>query len=974
MKNTLIALALVTATFVSSCGDSNETAAEKKDYISVENDPMETRIYTLENGMKVYISVNREKPRIQTNIAVRAGSKNDPSDATGLAHYLEHMLFKGSSQIGTMDWEKEAPLLKKISDLYEEHRNTTDPEKRKRIYAQIDSVSYEASKFAIPNEYDKMISSLGAKGTNAFTSYEQTVYVNDIPSNEFEKWLMLESARFKELTLRLFHTELETVYEEFNRGQDNDYRKVYAAVDSLLFLNHEYGTQTTIGTGEHLKNPSMEKIHEYFSTYYVPNNMAIILAGDLDPDAAFEKIKKYFGNYETKAVPEYSFQPEEPISAPREKTVYGPRSESVTIGFRAGGTDSGDEPLYASLVSEILTNGQVGLIDLNLMQKQKVLSAYAYYSELKDYGKLVLSAEPKDGQTLEEARDLLLAELEKFKKGEFEDWMLEASVNNYRLQQKKYLESNNFRAYMMRDAFITGKDWSEVVNTDKKLAAITKDQLVDYANKNFNNNYVIVYKRTGEDKSLHKVEKPKITPVQINREVQSPFAVQFDTLESERLNPLFVDYKSALDIVELSNGLKLTYSKNENNDLFYLYYLLDMGGNHDPKLQMALKYLPFLGTDKYSVEDIKKEFFKMGIEYDVFASSDQVYVYCSGLEESFEKGVELFEHLLANAQPNEEALAEMINDELKERQNKKLEKFYIHQYGMGNYAKYGEENYFNDVMSTDELKAITAQELVDRIKSLTNYKHEIFYYGSREKGALTESLPGLHNVEAELMDYPTETTYAAVKNDKNRVYFVDYDMVQTEILLVSEDGMFDKSVWPYARIFNEYFGAGLSSIMFQEIRESKGLAYTAYSYYAIAGRSDFPSFVQAYVGTQRDKLQDAMKVLLELMNDMPEANDQFEDAKLAALKKIESERIVNREVFWNYRSLKKRGIDYDIRKEHYETIKNMSMDDLKKFFEDKIANRKYTFCVIGKKSDIDFNVLAELGEVKELSLEEVFGY
>jgi len=389
---------------------------------------------------------------------------------------------------------------------------------------------------------------------------------------------------------------------------------------------------------------------------------------------------------------------------------------------------------------------------------------------------------------------------------------------------------------------------------------------------------------------------------------------------------------------------------------------------------MALKYLPFLGTDKYSVEDIKKEFFKMGIEYDVYASSDQVYVYCNGLEESFEKGVELFEHLLANAQPNEDALAEMINDELKERQNKKLEKFYIHQYGLGNYAKYGEKNYFNDVMSTEELKATTAQELVDRIKSLTNYKHEIYYYGAREKAPLAESLPKLHNVDGDLMDYPNETTYAAVKNDKNRVYFVDYDMVQTEILLVSEDGTFDKSVWPYARIFNEYFGSGLSSIMFQEIRESKGLAYSAYSYYAIAGRSDFPSFVQAYVGTQRDKLQEAMKVLLNLMSNMPEAKDQFEDSKLAALKKIESERIVNREVYWNYRSLQKRGIDYDIRKEHYETIKNMTLEDLKKFFVERIANRKYTFCVIGKKSDIDFNVLAELGEVKELSLEEVFGY
>lgn len=973
MNKVIIGSAILFAGIFSACNKSSDQDKPVKSYESVANDPMDTRIYSLENGMKVYISVNKEKPRIQTNIAVRAGSKNDPADATGLAHYLEHMLFKGSSDIGTLDWEKEGPLLQRISDLYEEHRATKDEVERKRIYAQIDSVSYEASKFAIPNEYDKMMSSLGAKGTNAFTSYEQTVYVNDIPSNELEKWLMLESARFKELTLRLFHTELETVYEEFNRGQDNDYRKVYSSIDSLLFLKHQYGTQTTIGTGEHLKNPSMVKIHEYFSKYYVPNNMAIILAGDLDPDAAFEKIQKYFGTYEAKPVPEFTFEAEEPITAPREKTVYGPRSESVTIGFRMGGVASGD-PLYAGLLNAILYNGQAGLIDLNLVQKQKVLSAYSYASELKDYSKFVLSAEPKQGQSLEEVRDLLLAEIEKFKRGEFEDWMLEASVNNYRLQQKKYLESNNFRAYMMRDAFITGKDWAEVVETDKKLAGITKDELIAFANKHLGNNYALVYKRTGEDKSLHKVEKPKITPVEINREVQSPFALRFDTLKSERLQPLFVDYEAALDEIELPNGLKLTYAKNENNDLFYLYYILDMGSNHDPKLEMALKYLPFLGTDKYSVEDIKKEFFRMGIEYDVYASPDQVYVYCSGLEESFEKGVELFEHLLSNAQPNEAALAEMINDEIQERGNKKLEKFYIHNYGMGNYAKYGEKNYFNSVLTNDELKATTAQELVDRIRSLTDYKHEVFYYGSRDKAPLTEVLPKLHSTEEVLMDYPEEKVYPAVKNDRNRVYFVDYDMVQTEILLVSEDGSFDKSIWPQSRLFNEYFGSGLSSIIFQEIRESKGLAYSAYSYYALAERENFPSFVQAYVGTQRDKLGDAMKVLLDLMSEMPQAKDQFEDAKLAALKKIESERIVNREVYWNYRSLKRRGITYDIRKEHYETIKNMSFEDLNKFFIERIANRNYTFCVIGKRAEMDFNVLAQLGEVKELSLEEVFGY
>ena len=216
-------------------GGAVEPNAEKdRSYVEVPNDPLKTRIYTLGNGMKVYLSVNKDEPRIQTNIAVRAGSKFDPSDATGLAHYLEHMLFKGNSDIATVNWEEEKKVLKQISDLYEKNRNTKDENAKRKIYEEIDSLSQIASKFAVPNEYDKMVSSLGAKGTNAYTSNERTVYINDIPSNELEKWLHLESSRFSELTLRLFHTELETVYEEFNRSQDNDYFKAYIAQYQLL--------------------------------------------------------------------------------------------------------------------------------------------------------------------------------------------------------------------------------------------------------------------------------------------------------------------------------------------------------------------------------------------------------------------------------------------------------------------------------------------------------------------------------------------------------------------------------------------------------------------------------------------------------------------------------------------------------------------------------------------------------------------
>ena len=486
MKKSISIIVLAILLFQFSCKEKEEQpkSAYKYEYESVENDGLNTLIYTLDNGLKVYMSINKDEPRIQTNIAVKTGSKQDPADATGLAHYLEHMLFKGTSKIATVNWEEEKKVLQQISDLYEKRRTTTDETERNAIYKQIDSLSGVAAKFAVPNEYDKMISSLGAKGTNAYTSTERTVYINDIPSNEFEKWLTVESERFKELVLRLFHTELETVYEEYNRSRDNDYWLAYEAMSANLFKNHPYGTQTTIGTGEHLKNPSMEKIHEYFNERYVPNNMAIILAGDIDPDKTVDLIQQYFGDYQKKEVPAFTFTPEEEITEPIETTVVGPDAEWVNVGYRLPGINNEDTYILP-LVSSLLYNYQAGLIDLNLVKDQKVLSANAYDDVSYDYSTFQLSANPRDGQSLEEARDLLLSQIEKLKAGDFEDWMLPAAIKNFKLQDQQRNLYNSYRAYKMTNAFILEQNWADVVEENDKMSKVTKQQIVDFANKYF---------------------------------------------------------------------------------------------------------------------------------------------------------------------------------------------------------------------------------------------------------------------------------------------------------------------------------------------------------------------------------------------------------------------------------------------------------------------------------------------------------
>ena len=233
-------------------------------FSTVKNDPLKVRAYKLKNGLQVFLTVNKEAPRIQTQVSVRAGGKNDPSNATGLAHYLEHLLFKGTSKLGTVDYKKEKIELDKITVLYEVYRQTKDSSERAVIYHQIDSISGVASKFACLNEFDQAHFVLGATGTNAYTTHDNTSYITNIPSNQLKYWLELESERFMNPVLRLFHTELEAVYEEKNRSQDNHFRQQYYVMLRGLFKKHNYGLQTTIGTIDHLKNPSIVEIKKFF--------------------------------------------------------------------------------------------------------------------------------------------------------------------------------------------------------------------------------------------------------------------------------------------------------------------------------------------------------------------------------------------------------------------------------------------------------------------------------------------------------------------------------------------------------------------------------------------------------------------------------------------------------------------------------------------------------------------------------------
>ena len=940
-------------------------------YKYVTNDPAKARFYTLKNGLTVILSPTNKDPRIQAYVAIKAGSKTDPATNTGLAHYLEHMLFKGTDKYGSLDWSKEKVELEKIDALYEQYNSTKDEVQRKAIYKKIDSVSGVAAKYAIANEYDKMMSAMGAQGTNAFTSFEQTVYTDDIPSASLDKYLAVQAERFRNPVLRIFHTELEAVYEEKNRTLDNDGRKVSETLFSNLFQKHNYGLQTTIGTVEHLKNPSLIEIRKYFNKYYVPNNMGIILSGDFNPDEVIAKVDKAFSYMQPKPFDKYTFQPEDAITAPIVKEIVGPDAENLTIGYRLPGNKDKDA-LLADLVGQILTNGRAGLLDLNLVKKQKLLRASAFTYSLIDYGILYLSAAPTSGQSLEDVKALVLNEIENLKKGNFDDQLITSIINNIKKNKIYETEKYGDRASVLMDAFTSELDWRDQVAYVNDLSKIKKEDIVAFANKYFGDNYVAVLKRKGESPATVKIEKPSITPVETNPDKQSAFVKTINEMPATAAKPVFLDYKKDIQKSKLGKA-EVLYVPNKDNDIFRLSYRYKIGSLNDKKQGLASQYIQFLGTDKMTAEEISKAFYKIACSFNVSTGEEYTTVNIEGLQENFENAVKLYEEVVNNVKADDKALAALKARLNKARKDAKANKGAILQ-GLTSYALYGSENKFNNVLTNEELNAVTAQELVDRIKNLNNYEQTVIYYGPTPVYNVVSQLKTLHQVPANFAVAAPAKTFKQEVPAKNQVLFADYEMVQAETRWIRNTETYNPEKTTMVNVFNNYFGGGMGSLVFQTIRESKALAYSTYGYYVQPQKKDQDYYLLGYVGSQADKFNDATVAMNELLTKMPELPKNLELAKNQVKKDIQTERITQDGIIYNYLNAKNLGLNDDIRKKVYETVDKITMADVKKFHQNYFSGKPYTYAIVASEKRVSMDDMKKLGEVKKLSLEEIFGY
>lgn len=971
MKGRLfLAATAVTALFLAASCSSHK-------YETVKGDPMNTKIYTLDNGLKIYMTVNKETPRVQTYIAVKVGSKNDPKETTGLAHYLEHLMFKGSESFGTSDYAAEKPLLDSIKALFEVYRTKTDPEERKAIYHQIDSISYEASKIAIPNEYDKLMAVIGADNTNAFTSNDMTVYQEDIPSNEIDNWAKIEADRFIHPVIRGFHTELEAVYEEKNMSLTQDNSKAMEALDAALFPHHPYGLQTTLGTQEHLKNPSIVNIENYRANFYVPNNVAICVSGDFDPDTFVATIEKYFGEWKPNPDIKYlEYEPEQAITTPVQKDVYGLDAEFVMLGWRVPGANDHLRSEVGDLVGDILYNGQAGLGDLNLIQAQKLNGFYGFNYTRPDYGEFMLVGYPREGQTLDEVRDLMLGQVAKLRSGDFDESLIQATINNYKLSNMRQLENNEDRAMSFVQSFINGHDWKDDALQMRRLEKVTRQQIIDWANEHLGaNSYVAVYKRIGEDKGIEKIAAPAITPIETNRDKQSEFLTEIQNTPVQPIEPVFIDFTKDMSKGSVAEGIEFLYKKNETNDITTLNCVFNKGSQDDPRLSLAFDYLSYLGTPTRTAEQIKKEMYDLACTQRLSCGSTQSYLGVSGLDENIGKALDIVEDLIFNALPDTTVLAELKSDIFKSRSDNKLNQRACFS-ALQKYIFYGPEFIRKTTLTNEQVAALTSDELLQAVRDLYGKGHDILYYGPSDESAARKTLAEHHRISEN--PEPLAKAFPAVRRvESSEVFIAPYDANQFYYLQYSDRGeTFSVANDPWTRMYNTYFGSGMGAIVFQEMREARGLAYSAAAYLSDLGHKDCDYIFYAFIASQNDKVKEAVEAFDSIINDMPESEKAFEVAKTSLLTGIRTGRTTGFGVLSEYLDLQDYGLTEDREKAVFEQVQGMTLADVKAFQEKWIKGRKYVYGILGNQNDPKFDneFVSTLGPVTELTLEEIFGY
>ncbi len=927
-------------------------------------DPMQVRIYRLANGLTVYLTRNPSSPSFYAEITTRVGSYNDPDDCTGLAHYLEHLMFKGTKKIGTLDFKSEQPYLDNITQLYEQHFHEQDPDKRKKIYQKINQQAQLAAKFAVANDIDRIYKFMGGSDINAHTSYHETTYKVQLPSNQLERWAIIESERFSDPIFRLFHTELEAVYEEKNQALDSSDSRLNEELVRRLYPNHPYGSRTVLGNTEHLKRPSIKRIYQYYRKYYVPGNMAIFISGDIDIDSTIKLINQHFGKWTPKPVPHSTPKTPSLVTQKQQFSIPDEGDESITLAWRTVPISHPDGPAL-DVLDMILNNSYAGLIDLNLVQSQKLFSAGSFPENLNQAGAEYLWAYPREGQSLDELEALLISQIERIKQGKFDDWLLPAIVSDFKSSTQLLYESNISRVELMRDSFISRRDWNSWVQYNTKIAAVTKQDVIRVANKYFNGNYISARIVKGKPNIAH-IEKPAITPVPLNPSASSKFSQTIKNIKCTEIKPHFIragtDYKKTA-----TEDITYFTTYNPFNELFSITWSFPTGSINSPKLALATDLLELSGTNKLTPEELNKRWYQLGITPEISLYENRLEISLSGLSENYQQGTQLLWQWIHDFNAKQSQLTNLVDDlKLARKDAREDANTLIH--ALARYSRFGKNSIYLTRLTSTESGKLTIPELKKALQNATSLPHQINYFGKLNETQWRKLTPTL----------PVTATTPAPPARKLRqtkapleILFIHKEMAQTKIWIESNSPELSTSDYTKFHLYNNYFGMGMSSVVFQELRESTGLAYEATSYLAYSRWQGDPNLCIADIGCQADKAPQAISKFLDLFEHFPANSTRFNETQQSIHSSAPANPIGPRDAvatiqFWN-----RQRLGFNPNRKVYFDAPKVTLPELVAFQNKTIAKHPRRICIVGDKKRIDLKALNKIAPVTILDKDTI---
>lgn len=936
-------------------------------------DPLKTTQYTLKNGLTVMLTENHNTPQIFGVVAVKAGGKNDPKEATGMAHYLEHMLFKGTEEMGTWDYDKEKVHLKNIENLYEELGKTTDEIKREEIQKKINDEAILAGKYAIPNEMDRMLSEIGGTNVNAFTTEDFTAYHNEFPANKLEHWLKIYDHRFEKPVFRLFQSELETVYEEKNRSMDSPFSEVLDVFNKNFWKNHPYGQQPIIGHTEHLKNPSLQKMYEYFNTYYVANNMVLALSGDFDTQEAIRLIELYYSDWRTGEIPVFPNYDEKEFVGKETIEIKATPIKALLRGYRAPKNNHPDQKKL-QIANYMLSNGEgSGLLDM-LSTEGKLSFSGIIPMEYNDYGASIIFAVPKIvGQDFPEAEKLIDEQLEALRKGNFELSFFEGAKLSIIKDFERQLERNDSRALMLVGAFTANISWEDYLKNYLELQAITKEDIVTVSNKYYASNYLALYSRMGTPKK-DKLNKPKFEAVIPEDGKVSEFTKIWRQTETLVMEAKFVDFEKDIQTTKLPNMGELRVVQNPYNQIFNLKFSWGTGTDYDSLLQYLPAYLNKLGTETKSAKDFKKALFEVGASMNFSATENTFNLNVEGIDSKFEETLKLVDEFLTHYKDDEKAIKIIAEDVKSERKlnNKDLNTLLS---ATQAFALYGNQSRFLREFTSGDIVKIKTNDFNTSFMSCLGMEIKIDYIGTKSADQISDkitSIAKLRDIKSPRMGAKPKKYLERKGFDAPKVYFLnDKKAVQSQIQFVMDGSPMKLDQMGNQEAFNKYFGGDMSSLVFQEIREFRSLAYSTTARYVLSNKEGQHNFFFAYVGCQGDKTPESIEVMNDLITKMPVKKEREDGIRSSLISDAKTSKPGFRELIYTVDRWKEMGLKEDPNKKLSRYYADIAFDDIEKFYISEIKGRNMQIIVVGNSSKFDVKILEKYGKLIKVKPKQV---